>query len=328
MLHILNGASVEKTLQESTVPGDFFSFRDALITGPAPAELQTDDWCRIRAAHLADSYGVDQSNCESGLRQQSATLATAINHDEVVLWFEHDLFCQLNLLYLLNWFSNAELKKTKLSLVNIGEFPGRPNFRGLGELSAEELSSLFPTRASVTSAQLRLAEKAWAAFCSPDPTSIENVIKQDNSALPFLGDALVAHLRRFPTTRNGLGEVENKSLELISNGHERFSDLFPAFNSVKSIYGFGDAQLWLAVAELANARMPVVINENSEGQSRLTNHIVSRTAFKLTDVGTTVLRGEADYAKLNEIDRWLGGVHLHGTQLWRWDENIERLKYC
>jgi hypothetical protein len=39
-----------------------------------------------------------------------------------------------------------------------------------------------------------------------------------------------------------------------------------------------------------------------------------------------VLAGEADFVTVHGIDRWIGGVHLHGRDVpWRWDEGTQRL---
>ena len=37
------------------------------------------------------------------------------------------------------------------------------------------------------------------------------------------------------------------------------------------------------------------------------------------------LRGTANFVALNGIDRWLGGVHLSDTNLWRWDEQKKEI---
>lgn len=48
------------------------------------------------------------------------------------------------------------------------------------------------------------------------------------------------------------------------------------------------------------------------------------TPLRLTATGARVLAGEADHIALNGIDRWIGGVHLHGRHpRWRWDEGTE-----
>jgi hypothetical protein len=119
-------------------------------------------------------------------------------HDEIVLWFEHDLFCQLNLLYLLNWFGNLELGNTRLSLINVGAFPGKENFRGIGELNADELASLFPERREVTDVEFKLAQAAWKRFAQPILLRSKRCSRLTLPALPFLSKVLHAHLRRFP----------------------------------------------------------------------------------------------------------------------------------
>src|SRR6185436_19104206 len=106
MLHIHNGDSSAETLRQSALPGEHFAFREALIEGPTPAGVTGEEWYKLRSSHLADFYGPDLTETENELRKQEQQLASFAEHDEVILWFEHDLFCQTNLLYLLNWFAN------------------------------------------------------------------------------------------------------------------------------------------------------------------------------------------------------------------------------
>jgi len=328
MLHILNGESTERTLKQSSVPGVFFSFREALDHGPTPTGTDEQEWRHIRTAHLAESYGVGIEACEQGLLSQEEILRSSSQHEEVVLWFEHDLFCQINLLYLLDWFAPERLGQTKLSLINIGEFPGRENFRGLGELTAEQLASLFPQRQQVTLDQLNLAKAAWAAYRSSDPTAIETLLKTDTSSLPFLPRALQAHLKRFPATKNGLGQVENRSLDLINNGFEKFIDLFPRFSNAEPVYGFGDAQLWLSLRMLSRAHHPLLTVVNAKAEEQLAPNGGYQAELKLTEAGRAVLKCEADFVTLNSIDLWLGGVHLTGdSNVWRWNEASGKLEF-
>ncbi len=326
MLHILNGSSTEGTLKQSSVTGEYFSFRDALINGPTPGEVHGEKWRLLRARHLSESYGVDLAVCERDLTAQEATLSSFLQHEEVVLWFEHDLFCQLNLLYLLDWFAHVELAQTRLTLINIGEFAGRDNFRGLGELNASELASLFPQRHEVTAGELALATSAWAAYRSFDPTNIQVLLETDTSSLPFLKSAFKAHLQRFPSTRNGLGRIEHTGLSLIENGSEKFIDLFQKFAAAEPVYGLGDAQLWLNLLELSTAREPLLSIQNGNG-SALTPRVIHSARFKLTAVGRALLTDGADFVELNGIELWLGGTHLQNeVNVWRWNEEKEKLE--
>jgi hypothetical protein len=67
----------------------------------------------------------------------------------------------------------------------------------------------------------------------------------------------------------------------------------------------GDAVFWLHLDGLVGAPVPL-LTENGE--------------LALTAAGEDVLAGRADHVRLNGIDRWIGGVHLVGTDAdWRWD---------
>ena len=327
MLHIHNGDSTANTARQSTIPGEHFAFREAMISGPTPAGLHDADWRKLRADHLSAVYGGAREEAEQDLLRQEGTLSSYAAHEEVVLWFEHDLFCQLHLIYLLNWFAARDLGKTKLSLVCIGEFPGVENFHGLGELQATQLASLFDSRHEVTGAELNTASAAWEAYCSPEPPAIEALLRSDTSALPFLKTALRSHLARFPSVLNGLGRIEHCGLALINDGHREFVDLFPRFGEQEPVYGLGDFQFYLALKRLSDAHAPLLTNGNGhDSDGRLNSGKIKNTTFEITDRGAAVLQGKADFVKLNGIDLWLGGVHLSDRNLWRWDEEKQGLR--
>ena len=325
MLHIHNGDSTAGTARQANIPGEHLAWREALVCGPTPAGLSEEQFIEARARHLADSYNRPVEKCRAELRAMHEALASFSDHDEVVLWFEHDLFCQVHLIYLLHWFAGRDLGRTKLTLICIDEFPGVQIFHGLGQLNEEQLLSLFPQRHEITAAQLELGSKAWAAYCAPDALSLIALLKSDMSAMPFLKEALSKHLQRFPSTHNGLGSVENAALKLIPAGYGNFRALFPAFVRRESAYGYGDAQLYVAMRRLALAPRPLLKQNNGHAWSMDAVQILL-SSFEITDYGKAVLAGEQDFVITNGIDRWLGGIHLRGKEsAWRWDEESQQL---
>lgn len=326
MLHILNGETTETILAQTSVPGERFSFRDALIDGPTPAHANAAEWRQLRADHLSTAYGVDLGKCARGLERQEEVFASFSDHDEVVLWFEADVFCQLNMLYVLDWFARRDLGRTKLTLICIDEFPGRPGFRGLGELRPVQLASLFEERAEVSGDALSLATKAWQAYRSPNPEAIEQLIESDTAALPFLKRALQLHLERFPSVRNGLGRIETRGLELVASGLPRFVDIFPRFIEAEAGYGLGDAQFLNALMRIAQVQLPLLQSSRGMDAGSFDSDKIRNTSFQLTEAGRAVLKGEADFVDMNGIDHWLGGVHLNQAgNVWRWDEQDGKL---
>ena len=326
MLHIHNGDSTAGTARKAAIPGEHLAWREALVCGPVPQGLSTDEFRRVRAEHLASAYGVGIEKCEQELRVQEDALSAFSDHEEVVLWFEHDLFCQVQLIYLLDWFAQRDSGQTKLSLVCIGEFPGIEYFHGLGQLNETELASLFPQRREVSPSQLELGSKAWRAYSSPNPADLLSLMDSDLSAMPFLERAFIKHLQRFPSTENGLGRVGNVGLGLIARGYQRFRSLFPAFISRESEYGFGDAQLYLELKQLSKAPAPLLtLSSSVTGRTTDAAEMLLST-FALTEVGKAVLDGEDDFVRRNGIDSWLGGVHLKGNESdYRWEEQAHEL---
>ncbi len=326
MLHIHNGDSTAGTAKKTNIPGEHLAWREALVCGPAPGGLSEEEFRSVRARHLADAYGGGLEKCENDLRAQEETLSRFSDHEEVVLWFEHDLFCQVQLIFLLNWLAQRDLGRTKLSLICIREFPGIADLRGLGQLNEEQLSSLFPQRQRVTAAQLQLGSKAWAAYSSSNPKQIESLLESDLSPLPFLKSALVKHLRRFPSTYNGLGRIGNVSLELIAKGYGNFKSLFPAFVRCEPEYGFGDAQLYLELRRMSDASTPLLKLSGVDRRGAKDAAQMLLSSFEITQYGKAVLAGEGDFISSNGIDQWLGGVHLEGDEAqWRWEEQAQEL---
>ena len=328
MLHLLNGDSTLQSLKQSDVPGEMLSWREALIAGPTPHRLPLQQWIDVRARHLAVAYGVGLEDCRKDLSLLYSGLQGFAQHDEVVLWFEHDLFCQVNLLHVLDWFAKQSPGKTRLSLICIDAFPGKPDFRGLGELTPAQLASLFDQRREVTVAEKQLAAEAWAAYASSSPLGLVALLENDCSALPFLGAALAKHLARFPSVRNGLGNIETKALELIAAGAHEFQALFPRFGTAEPLYGLGDAQLWNDLQRLIKAKHPLLRAQYPEAAKEAPgNGTPFKASFMLTDAGHAVLAGQSDFIALNGIDLWLGGVHLRPGNVWRWDEESRALAF-
>src|SRR5262249_18455226 len=139
-------------------------------------------------------------------------LSPAEGLDEIVLWYEHDLFDQLLLVRLLALIARHEGPRPALSLVCIGEHPAGPAFMGVGQLTPAELASLFETRAPLDQPTIALGRDAWAAYTAPDPRQLEAFLDWDLAPLPFLARALRRHLEEYPGLDDGLSRTERTLL--------------------------------------------------------------------------------------------------------------------
>ena len=320
-LHLANGTSTTTTIRDAGIPGSTSIWADPLHDGPVPAEATDDELLAVRARHVADEgHGVQAVSAE--MQRWRDAIDDHDAYDELVLWYEHDLFDQLNLIQVLSRLAAHGTWPKPVSLICIGSFPGRPRFKGLGELTVGELGPLFDTRLPVTDAQYALGAGAWAAFRSPDPTAIEALLGTDTSALPYLAAALARHLEEFPSAVGGLSRTERRLLELAATGPIALRAAFPLMHDEETAFYIADLSFLRLAVELSSPFAPLLTIRARSGPDRQ----ALNGTIEATDLGRDLLAGRDDRIARCGIDRWLGGVHLTGPgPHWRWDRAHERL---
>lgn len=289
MLHLTNGDSVALSLRRAGMPGTVVAWRDILHEGPVPAGLTLEGLSDLRARFLAHWGAGPFPQISAAFGARDSALRSA---RRVVLWFEHDLYDQLQLLQILATL--AIQPGTSAQLIAIDSFPGVVPFHGLGQLTTAQLATLWPQRRTVTPAQRALAARAWKAFTAADPRAVRLLLESDLSALPFLRGAFERLLEEHPAPPTGLPRTERQFLAAIAAGHQRFDDIFRASQTMERAPFLGDTTAQKRLDRLASARTP----------------LVTREPHTLTAAGQRVLAGEVDARQLNGLDRWIGGVHL------------------
>ena len=322
-LHVTNGGSTAGTLRATSLGGSALSWNDVLNEGPVPA-VPAAELRAVRARFLSECGWGGVRAILHALERRDRLFELALGEGRhVVLWFEHDLYDQLQLLQALARADEAGFEAERLELVNVGSFEGLPRFRGLGELSPPELESLWSVRRPVSPEQARIAALGWAAVRAPAPTAMEEFVEGDTSALPFLGAALRRLLEQLPDTRSGLSRSERQLLDLLAEGTRTPVQLFVESQEREEAPFDGDTWVWRRLAELGRAEHPLVALEEGRpvpapppvGDART----FAAARLALTDAGRDVLEERADRIDLLGIDRWLGGTHLRPDNAWRWD---------
>ena len=299
MIHIHNGDIVATFANRAGIPGEHVSFRESLITGPV---VPGEQWIENRARALAEAHGEDLLRTRTALVEQELALDGASAKGEIVLWFEHDLFCLVHLVYLLQRFREA-----RLTLV----WCPRP----LTDNDERDLHLLFESRTAVTPSMLKIAGAVWSAYTAPDPAGLLRWIEQDTPDFPFLREGLTLHLSRFPSVANGLDAIEQRALSLIAAGGPDFNALFNAMSGDVPRFGFGDSEIFRQLRNLAWNAVPLITLSGEP----------PKATFTITPAGQNVLSGAVDNISVNDPDRWLGGVHLTKENLWRWDDRAHAL---
>jgi len=300
VLHVLNGDATAAVFP-STLPGERAVWGDILMEGPAATDTET------RAAWLATRLGVGIDDYARRWREGQSMLAHAKEHDEVVLWFEQDLFCATNL-----WFVLDRLEAARVSLV----FPPLSAGAGLGALTPDTFEPLFERRRALTAADIADARALWRAYAALEPLSLTRL----QPTLPFAPAAVGLHCARFPSVVDGLDDVEHATLDALDDPLA-FGALFRRVtrSAELSELALGDVQFAAIVRDLAAGGTPLLAIEHRDRP--FADWRVWRTSL-----GAGVLAGRADRLALVPLDRWLGGVHLRpGAPLWRWDRERRTL---
>jgi len=315
-LHISNGDATD-------VPGTGLAqrviyWRDILHEGPvpevAPAELR-----RIRIDYLTGYEGVERAVAMRQFTERDQ--AVEGNRDgEYVLWFEADLYDQLQIAEILARLAGLGVPAERITLICIGEHAGIARFGGLGELTAEQLRELPHTNACarLTPAALELATRAWAAFRAPSPEGLGAIAAARLGELRFLGEAFDRLRREYPATRDGLSLTERRVLAAVADGAPDAGTAFVRAGARETRPYMGDVTCFGRMDRMAEGQHPLLHLDPPGSPVHRT------TGVRLTDVGARVLAGEADQIALNGIDRWIGGVHLRGHNVaWRGDDGTE-----
>ena len=216
-LHVTNGESAGKTLRQTSLGGAVLPWQDTLHEGPVPAGTR-HELLRARAAFLSGCGWGSRRAILASLERRDQQLVRALRDgQQVVLWFEHDLYDQLQLLDVLA-LASGQAAASPPELIVVGSFPGRPGFRGLGELTADQLETLWSARVAAGQDTLAAAEATWAALRRPEPSDLAACARTDLPGLPFLAPALSRLLEELPAPRDGLSGTERRALQAVEIG--------------------------------------------------------------------------------------------------------------
>lgn len=297
-LHVTNGDTVLYLFKKAGITGTHLAWRDALYEGPVPpGDLEEVSAYRASFA-AARGYG-NPIRIIHDFERRDAQLSRAAEFQEVVLWFEHDLYDQLQILQILTALEELDLEPGRVSIVHSDQY--------LGTMTADELSPLLARRRTVTAATFRSARRAWERFTSQSPLDLLVASKEDAIGLPFLRAALTRLCEEYPWTRDGLSRSQRQALQAVAQGPARDPELFRRAQAREEAAFMSDGTFAKIVADLRTSPAPLI---ESDGDT-----------FAVTALGRRILAGDSDWVEAGGIDRWIGGVHLHTSSVARWDED-------
>lgn len=245
ILHVVNGDSTAQTFAETGLEGEVLVWREVLSEGPLAEDISSAHFWKGREEWIYEAFKDKPELYNQNVIAELAKLDDG--WDQINLWFEFDLHCQVNLLGVMNYLRlRTDLSAPAIFLICPDDFPGKADFRGMGELDAGELQYLYDNiRVQLSEVDFIIAAEAWQAYVSHDEDKLKAWLTNNGfwGSLHCLKPALAAQLKRMHLNEHGLNYIEQKLLNIFLSGYHTWPEILSVFWQSEKIYGMGDMEV-------------------------------------------------------------------------------------
>ena len=247
--HITNGDVTTNVLRDKLcIKESIFTWRELLCEGKTCTNFGSEQFWKSRFEFLSSIYNISKREYISKTIKEFKNICNTKEQEEIILWFDSDLFCQINLVGLISWLKKNR-KGVTISLVSLiceVDFSGKSSFYNL---SKQQLNSLFNKRKVLSQDDIEYADYVWQIYCSNSPLKLQSV--QKSSTFTHLKSALDLHIKRFPSVLNGLNIIEHQILKIVRDSEQiNKPALIKKLLQDNSLYGFSDLQYSNMINEL------------------------------------------------------------------------------
>lgn len=243
-IHIVNGDCTRGSLEQSNLEGEIAVWRELLCDGPVSEPVFSDEFWQDRYDYFEKELEVSRLEYFDKTIKELLKAEFLEDVDEVVLWFEYDLFCQVNLMALCSFLLEHFRKDVLYSLVCVGKEKGRDGWQTLADYKPEEYVLLYENRINMSRASFEYAQECWKVYAKKNIEAIQNFNFRKNKRFKYFHVAMLQELERFPD-ENGLNQIDYKIIEFLSEGKYSLNEivkLLLIWQKMETVYGFGDLQ--------------------------------------------------------------------------------------
>lgn len=212
-LHITNGDILSTRLRDFNFSGKIVSWNAMLCEGKTTPQVGSESFWKERFLYLNQVYKVSKSQFIDKTLKEYRNLCNHKQPDEIVLWFDGDLYCQINLLGVLNWIRTHRpdhIVSLVLSKKKISDKLPPP----LSSLTEEQLSKRYNDRITLSKDTIETADYLWHLYSENNPGRLLKAATSQPLQLPHMARAIELHIQRFPEVHSGLNLLETRFLEL------------------------------------------------------------------------------------------------------------------
>ncbi|MCB0444470.1 MAG: DUF1835 domain-containing protein, partial [Gelidibacter sp.] len=249
--------------------------------------IDSEAFFKNRKAFLNDFYDIEVNDDE--LKSEIQSLNHTESYSEIVLWFEYDLFCHINLIAVISLLAQKNVQ-LPLYLVCSGRVEDEKDLKALSELTPNQLLAHYHKKIKLKTEDIDLAKTLWTIYCGKDHNLFTPYVVKKSSFI-YLSNCLKAHINRFPDSKTGLSALEQNILEIIKKYpiKSRLHLLGYALN-YQGYYGYSDMQMMRLINQLS-----IFFAENED-------------SLKLNRKGYEALLGHHNLASELNINMTFGGI--------------------
>jgi hypothetical protein len=232
IIHVLPGDAYASEFNESGLDGEVVYCRECLVIGDVSGETLEEFWDR-RSNFIAIECGGDPIDYQENVAYELERLIGLPPEAEVNLWFEYELFCQVNM-----WFCMDLLQRFEGPVYRVEPLNVAPDdiWKGFAKMNGAALRSCYDGRTRVTTKDLGIGSELWAAFRERNSRRLLELGEYVSPAFPMLRMVCEAAAELETRPAHIVRELQGKGLTTLDV-------LFPAFQQEAGVYGFGDTQV-------------------------------------------------------------------------------------
>lgn len=290
-LHIVNGDSLAEQMKELNLPGEVIVWRELLCEGPTQKEINSN-FFKLRKKFLLKTYNISADNYEERFISEIKRLRSLKDYNKVVLWFEFDLFCHINMLAAISLLADKH-DEIPISLVCSKKLKGEKELQALSQLSQKELENHYKNSIQLNTEDIETAILIWELYCGDNPLKLKPQIKV-NTNFEYLSSCVRAHIERFPNSITGINSLERNILRLIENQDiKNVNHLLGYALQYQGYYGYSDNQMQRLIDKLS------IFYENREDK------------IALSEKGELVLAGKKNFYRDLKNEDHFGGTKMY-----------------
>lgn len=231
-IHVLNGDVLYEQFLELHTGAILLPFRECLVEGPVLPLAEETFWT-LRFRYLNQQHQTTEQEYLERVKMPMDQIGNIAG--KYFLWFEHDLFCQVNLWWIISRFSSWN----HLPAIDLVYPLPETRWNGFGTVNSSAYDACMARRLPINKEGLYFGTQLWEAYKQGRWAQLKKLSNTTSPFFPRLSEVIQAQLDRL----NPMPRPEAILRNLWHEGLRQFEPACREFHRRAGVYGFGDTQL-------------------------------------------------------------------------------------